>query len=301
MDQPKIERMLRLMKMMSGNINYSIDEMAKILNMSYRTIYRYIDTFRASGFSVTKLYSNVYKLDHMPRKAPNFDKLVYFSEEEAYIVNRLIESLTPTNNLKKGLKDKLAVIYDSTSIENFVDIHTNAAHVHSLEEAAKNKKRVILRQYESGNSHSIRDRFIEPFGFTTDFIDVWGYDIEDGHNKIFKIQRINTVEVLDESWECEKSHRKMGMDAFHMTGLSGMNVKLQLSIRAKNLLVEEYPLAEKDITRKSREWLLDTTVYNYAGICRFYMGLMHEIKIKDSPGFAEYVKDYIKRNTSNIE
>ena len=28
MDQPKIERPLRLMKMMSGNINYTIDELA---------------------------------------------------------------------------------------------------------------------------------------------------------------------------------------------------------------------------------------------------------------------------------
>ena len=29
MDQPKIERMLRLMKMMSGNTNYTIDELAE--------------------------------------------------------------------------------------------------------------------------------------------------------------------------------------------------------------------------------------------------------------------------------
>ena len=31
MDQPKIERMLRLMKMMSGNTNYTIDELAEKL------------------------------------------------------------------------------------------------------------------------------------------------------------------------------------------------------------------------------------------------------------------------------
>jgi len=300
MDQPKIERMLRLMKLMSGNINYTVEELAGKLDMSNRTIYRYFDTFKAVGFYVTKIYGNVYKLDQMPRKTPDFDKLVYFSEEEAYIINRLIDSLTPTNNLIKGLKDKLAVIYDSTSVGSFVDIHTNAAHVHSLEEAAKNRKRVILHQYESGNSRSIRDRIIEPFSFTTDFIDVYGYDVEDCHNKLFKIQRIGTVEVLDDDWKCEKSHRRLGMDAFHMTGMTGMNVRLQLSVRAKNLLVEEYPLAEKDITRKNNEWLLDTTVYNYAGICRFYMGLMHEIKIVDSPEFAEYVKNYLKMNASGL-
>ena len=35
------------MKMMSGNINYTIDELAERLDMSYRTIYRYIDTIRS--------------------------------------------------------------------------------------------------------------------------------------------------------------------------------------------------------------------------------------------------------------
>ena len=62
MDQPKIERMLRLMRLMASNTNYTIDELAEKLKMSYRTIYRYIDTFKASGFAVAKLYSNVYKL-----------------------------------------------------------------------------------------------------------------------------------------------------------------------------------------------------------------------------------------------
>ena len=50
MDQPKIERMLRLMKMMSGNINYSVEELSEKLEMSDRTIYRYIDTFKNSGY-----------------------------------------------------------------------------------------------------------------------------------------------------------------------------------------------------------------------------------------------------------
>ena len=33
MDQPKIERLLRLMKMMSGNINYTIDALVEQLDI----------------------------------------------------------------------------------------------------------------------------------------------------------------------------------------------------------------------------------------------------------------------------
>ena len=52
MDQPKIERMLRLMKMLASNKNYTIDDLAERLGLSYRSIYRYIDTFKDSGFVV---------------------------------------------------------------------------------------------------------------------------------------------------------------------------------------------------------------------------------------------------------
>ena len=127
MDQPKIERMLRLMRLMASNTNYTIDELAEKLKMSYRTIYRYIDTFKASGFAVAKLYSNVYKLGKMPKRAPDFENLIYFSEEEAYIVNSLIDNLDQTNNLKVNLKRKLATIYNSTSIVEYVDKKSNTA------------------------------------------------------------------------------------------------------------------------------------------------------------------------------
>ena len=55
MDQPKLERMLRLMKLLSGNVNYTVNELAERLGTTYRSIYRYIDTFKECGFAVEKL------------------------------------------------------------------------------------------------------------------------------------------------------------------------------------------------------------------------------------------------------
>ena len=296
MDQPRIERMLRLMRYMSGNINYSVEELAQKLDMSERTIYRYIDTFRGAGFAVTKIWTNVYKLEKMPKGAPDFDRLMFFSEEESYLINSLLDALIPTNALKKGIKDKLAVVVDSTAIANYVDRRSNAAHVTSLTQAAREKKKVLLKGYESGNSHTIRDRYVEPYGFTTDYIDVCAYDLEAKQNKIFKIQRINEVEILDEPWEAEKSHHRQGMDVFRMTGNYVGHIRWQMSVMAKNLLIEEYPLAEKYLKRKVNSWILDTDICNYAGACRFYVGLAKEIRVLDSPEFEEYVKTYIQEN-----
>ena len=62
MDQPKLERMLRLMKLMTGNINYTVNDLAERLDTSYRSIYRYIETFKEAGFVVQTLDGGVYKL-----------------------------------------------------------------------------------------------------------------------------------------------------------------------------------------------------------------------------------------------
>ncbi len=230
----------------------------------------------------------------MPKTAPEFDRLMYFSEEESYLINSLLDALVPTNALKKGIKDKLAVVCDSTCIADYVDRRSNAAHVQNLAQAAKEKKKVVLKDYESGNSHTIRDRIVEPYGFTTDYIDVCAYDLEDGKNKIFKIQRIGEVQIQEEGWEAEKSHHKQGMDCFRMTGPYIGHVKWQMTVMAKNLLLEEFPLAEKELKRKGNYWVLDTDICDYAGACRFYVGLAKEIRVLDSPEFEEYVEEYIK-------
>ena len=295
MGQPKIERMMHLMRLMASNTIYTIDELAAKLKMPYRTIYRYIDTFKASGFAMSKLYSNVYKLGKMPKRAPDFENLIYFSEEEAYIVNSLIDNLDQTNNLKVNLKRKLATIYNSTSIVEYVDKKSNSANIKALSEAIKNKQKVKLIGYESARSDTVKDRLVEPFAFSTNLIDVWAYDLSDLHNKVFKISRIGEVEILNEDWEFEGSHRRQSTDVFRMSGKSAKKIKLRLGIRAKNLLLEEYPLAAKDLTRNGRHWILETRVYDYAGVCRFYLGLADDIEIIDSPELEDYVQEYTRR------
>lgn len=49
MDQPKLDRLLRVMKILTGNTTYSVEDLAERLELSERIIYRYIDTFRDAG------------------------------------------------------------------------------------------------------------------------------------------------------------------------------------------------------------------------------------------------------------
>ena len=295
MDQPKIERMLRLMKMLASNKNYSIDDLAERLGLSYRSIYRYIDTFKDSGFVVEKLHSNVYRLGKMPKGYVDLKDLIYFSEEEAYIVNSLINSLDSTNALKINLKKKLSAVYNSTSIIDYVQKKDIAEHIEVLGKAIREKKAVILKGYESSHSGEISDRWIEPFEFTTNCIDIWGYDLEKKENKVFKISRIDKVKALDEGWTKEDKHRKSKTDCFRISSYEQTPVKLELSMMAKNLLIEEYPLAEQDIRKEGDKWILETMVSGMEGVGRFVIGLAHEIKVVDSPALENYIRNFISK------
>ena len=287
--------MLRLMKMMSGNTNYTIDELASKLGMSYRSVYRYIDTFKASGFVIEKLQKNVYKVGKMPRSHVDMSKLIYFSEEEAFLVNSMIDGLHQTNQLKTELKKKLAAVYSLTSIADYVHSKECISNIHKLEEAVRERKKVILKAYESANSGEVTDRFVEPFEFTTNCIDVWGYDLEKQECRVFKISRIGGVVVLDDLWTNEEKHRKSITDCFRMSGFEQTPVKLELSLMAKNLLIEEYPLAQKDLKEVDGKWILETMVSDMAGVGRFVIGLADEIQILESDELKEYVKKFVQK------
>lgn len=293
MDQPKIERMLRLMKMMAGNRNYTIDELAEKLGTSYRSIYRYIDTFKDCGFVVNKVRSNVYKLGKLPKSYVELKNLIYFSEEEAYVVNGLINSLDATNMLKANLKKKLSAVYDSTSIVKYVQKSEVAEHIEQLGEAIRSKRKVILKAYESAHSQEVADRFIEPFELTTNCIDVWGFDLEKQENRVFKISRIGKVCILQDSWSNEESHQTSKTDCFRISSFEQIPVKLELSLMAKSLLVEEYPLSEMDLRHEDDKWILETMVSGMEGVGRFVLGLLNEIKIIDSPALEDYIDNYV--------
>jgi hypothetical protein len=69
-----------------------------------------------------------------------------------------------------------------------------------------------------------------------------------------------------------------------------------MGLRSASLLTEEYPLANRDISKISdNEWLLDTKVCTFNGVARFAMGLLEDIEIIDSPEFEAFIQARIKR------
>lgn len=300
MDQPKIERLLRLMKMLTSNNKYTVEDLSSMLNTSPRSIYRYIDTFKEAGFVVKKIDGFI-KLDKQSPYFKDISQLVHFTDEEAYIVHKAIESVDENNSIKQNLKAKLASVYNYKLLADCVVRKEISSNVHNLIEAIENKKQVKLHNYVSAHSKLISTRIIEPISFTTNYIQIWGYQLgqnNNSSNKMFKISRIGEVEILDKSWEHEKDHLPAKIDLFRITGNNLYPIDLRLGIRATALLKEEFPLAEKDLREENISgnlfWRLKIEVCSYEGVGRFVLGLLDDIEVIGNNEFKLFLKERIK-------
>lgn len=82
-----------------------------------------------------------------------------------------------------------------------------------------------------------------------------------------------------------------------MTGNKKIHVVLQLDNMARNLLVEEFEGSENELMSNDngRSWILETDVYQIAGIGRFYIGLAEHIKIISAPELKAYAQELIRK------
>lgn len=296
MDQPKLERLLRLMKLLTANTTYTVDQLAERLSMSRRTVYRYIDTFREAGFLIKKT-GDCIRLDKASPHFRDISELVHFTEEEAHILKSAIENIDDTNLLKQNLKRKLYAVYDNKSLADTVVRGKHAPNIRRLVEAIGEERQVVLHDYQSAHGAVVRDRRVEPFSFTTNYVQVWCYDPEDDRCKLFKTARIGSVELLEAPWEHAEAHREGFIDPFRLHGEVRYRVQLELGLLACNLLCEEYPLAERDLTPLGEgRWLLDTEVAGMAGVGRFVAGLLDDIRIVDAPELTAYLHDYLDKH-----
>lgn len=97
-------------------------------------------------------------------------------------------------------------------------------------------------------------------------------------------------------WEFEEKHEVIDPDFFRMNGKRCYNITLKMTLKARNLLIEEYPLSQKYISYQNSCWILNTTVKDLAGVGRFYLGLSDQIEIIQSPELVSFVRNHIRKN-----
>lgn len=277
-------------------IQEDINHMEKVSNGWYQDL----DGYRRNIIDEAKKHWDLDILTHIRIKPVFKDKAVEIKVEpyELGIVSIKDEAFIRINSETRRMNDneRRRILIDRINSKK-----ESAETLSTLMEAVETKCQVVLLGYRSSSGGDIRDRLVEPFAFASGGKTVWCYDVESKTNKLFKIDRILNVELTKKSWEYKTHHKEGKTDIFRLTSDTTKAVELELSMRARNILVEEYPEAKKYIkpTDDNDKWIFRTEVCRMEGIGRFYMGLAEEITIIEAPGLKEYAEQYVKEHILN--
>ncbi|MDG5799720.1 WYL domain-containing protein [Marinilabiliaceae bacterium ANBcel2] len=292
--------MLEILLMLNCKYGRTIEELAAKYSLSQRTIYRYINTFRQVGFVVSNKYG-YFKIDVQNSVASDISELLHFNEEESFLLSKAIHSIDENIEFKSKLVKKLYSIYDTNRIIYSVVKKKDTENIYNVLQAIKKQMQVVFKGYRSGNSAQIRDRVVEPFDFTENYNAIWCFDVEDESVKLFKSARIEEVVLQKITWKYKSKHVKGITDVFRISTLEKIKVELKLTLLAANLLLEEFPLSEKFLSRcnKSGYFYFCCDVAGFIGVGRFVLGLPGEVEVLSPKSFIDYIKE--KQKTSLVD
>jgi proteasome accessory factor C len=241
------------------------------MEVSERSLYRYMELLVEVGFLVQKDSSNRYYLNH--------DQIESFTKEEAELISQSISSNKKNNPLVKSIRTKLVLLDEMNVASNEIVASHYSKVISKLQEAIETKSQIILSKYQSASTESVTDRLVEPVSFSTNFDSITAFEIESGLNKFFKIERIGDVHILNNPFEFEGKHESLASDifGFNYTG-EKHHVRLQLSMRAMLWLKDDYPQSNNFLTEvEGGQWLLDTYIFNMEPVNRIIRSMPDDI------------------------
>jgi proteasome accessory factor C len=155
--------------------------------------------------------------------------------------------------------------------------------IEDINEAIGAKKQVILKKYQSINSQTIADRLVEPISIDANYRTITAFEVATMTNKTFVVERIKEVAQTNNKFKYEENHVVVEKDAFgfsERTDYKVFPIHLELSLKAKILLTEEYPETAQYIKKKG---IKEIYIFQYEAndprpIQRFINGLPKEIK-----------------------
>lgn len=293
--ETKTHRLFRLILFLSNSYSKTKEDCISFLEIGDTAFYSYCNVFKEIGFDLHQK-DGKYWIDYPDQDFQVLRNVLHFSEEETYLLSRSIDMIEEKKACATRLKQKLAsFLNQDKTIETYIRKEKSAI-IQALRKAQLQKKQILLINYASGNSQTVKNRMVEPFEFKDDFNLIWAYDTELKQNRQFKICRIEDIQETLLPWEYERSHRSKPVDIFRNTGDLNKQIEFRLNLKAKNLLIEEYPLSERFLTKiNNNQFVLKAPVAKYEGPGRFVLGLAEDIDLMGDEGFRDYLKTKINK------
>lgn len=289
-EQQKILRVFKLINLLQGNIGKPVHRLAELLETDERTIYRYFKLLEALGFEVIKEFSK-YKIKDRPGNQPAMTYST-FSQEESFWLKGLIESQGKGNLLRDSLLQKLQLRSEVKQGTEQLFKANLGRFVDQIGQGISGKKQIWLKDYYSLSSDTVSDRLVEPVGFSGDYESIHAFELESKSMKVFKIERIGDVVIGSESWKFESRHELPEQALFGFSGKRKFTVRLKLSKKAYQLMLEEHPNALPFMSIKNRnQYYFQGEIPQLPGLARFILGLPGEIKVEEGEEMKAYLKE----------
>lgn len=294
LDHTYLKRLLDIMLDLAGNHGYTVKQLQEKHDLTQRSVYRYLKTFKECDFIIEKK-SNRHRISKRSPYIKDFLDLVYFSTEEQQILGKAILSIHEGTLVRDNLLRKLHAIYENKVLPSPFFNKEISNNLAQLFEAIRHKKQALFRQYCSANSQIIRDRMVEPFKLSPFYNSVWCFEPESGQNKLFVVRRIGSVNLFDKSWQFEAQHQDGLTDIFRISGPEKIAIELEISLRAYNLLLEEYPLSEPYLSKLTdQRYLFNGWVCGFEGVSRFILGLAGDVKVLKPIELKQFLTQRLK-------
>lgn len=296
-DPGKLLRLFRTLNLLAGSRRgYTVDELAEKLGVSRRTVYRDLLIYGQCGFEVVP-----HPVTHRLRVSNPGEtaEKIGFDADEAHLLEEALLGL-PEGPVRSDLLDKVRSFGGSSqALGNYLNQQAGL-HYRALSKAIRERVQVVLVDYNAPSSHSISNRLVEPYGFSTSLDTLYAFEPVSRQNKTYKIVRIGQVRLERMPWQFSYLHEAPKTDAFGMPmGDSALEVHLHLGQLSSNLLREEHPAAALFLSPlltpgpEERVHELQLRVADYRGIGRFVLGLIDDIDIIGPPDFVKYLRKRI--------
>lgn len=285
-DQQKLYRLFRLLAVLSQRPYRTVPHLASLLECSKETIYKYLRLLESVGYQIDKDEGNRYflLLDHAPQHS-------LLDLDEAGFLNDVLWQTSAGHPLRDRILHKLNRQFTLRPLVQSLGKFQMYTHINTLGQAIEGNRRVRLHNYLSGNNEQTH-RYCEPVEFMENYAYLWAFDIDKEDYRQFKIDRIGYVELLAEP--ITGHHESRVLDLFGWTGPRWLPVQLQLSNRAHQLLLEEYPDARPFVRTFRSQAIFEGAVRDWRGIGRFILGLPTEITVTDTPDLLDYLRQRVR-------
>jgi predicted DNA-binding transcriptional regulator YafY len=286
-NQNRIYRVFQLLNILRKKPAKTPRMLSGLLDISERSVYRYIDLITQLGFEVKKEEAGRFYIEN------NDENQIPFTPQEVDYITKMVQSVGKNSAIAQSVLQKVGQNTEhEVAARNIYQAHLGHI-INQLSVAIKEKKQVMLLKYVSARSETETDRLVEPVQFTDNYEAISAFEVRTGQNKYFNIERISEVAIMETDIQFEAKHQFFKPDIFGFQGREmNKEVEFEMSLRASILLKEEYPMSRKNIKPlpDGKRFIFKSKVQAYEGPARFVKGFKDEITVHGDDDFRLYLE-----------